>query len=181
MGEGMNDLEGEHSVAMILNSLANVPQFALPDGYAIRPFQPKDEDHWTAIHKLADLYNQFDDKTFVNQFGTNAALLKARQFYLLNPAKHPIGTAAAWFKGDMGLVHWVAIVPQEQGKGLAKPLLTAVLQKLHELGHRTARLDTSSPRLPAINLYLKFGFQPLISTDDDKRIWDAIFRQLGQR
>ena len=65
-----------------------------------------------------------------------------------------------------------------QGKGLSKPLLTTVLNRMCELGDERAYLDTGSARLPAINLYLKFGFKPNIHSQDDEILWQAIRRHL---
>jgi GNAT superfamily N-acetyltransferase len=56
-------------------------------------------------------------------------------------------------------VHWVAIVPECQGIGLGKALMTLLCQRLRELGHDQAYLFTSSERVSAIRLYLRFGFE----------------------
>ena len=77
-------------------------------------------------------------------------------------------------------VHWVAIVPDHQGKGLAKPLLTAICNRLVEIGHDRAYLTTNTVRLPAINLYLAYGFEPEIDTDEDRRVWDGVLKELGR-
>jgi len=66
-----------------------------------------------------------------------------RMFFLLDGDGVPVGTATAWFEptaegaprgvGPVGRVHWLSIVPAAQGRGLAKPLLGAVLSTLLEL------------------------------------------------
>jgi GNAT superfamily N-acetyltransferase len=58
-----------------------------------------------------------------------------------------------------------------QGRGLAKPLMSIVCRRLRELGHERAYLTTSTARIPAINLYLKFGFRPEIRDEEDRRAW----------
>ena len=58
------------------------------------------------------------------------------------------------------MVHWVAILPGFMGQGLGRPLVAAVLHRLHELGHYRVFLDTDSGRVPAIRLYMKLGFRP---------------------
>jgi ribosomal protein S18 acetylase RimI-like enzyme len=73
-----------------------------------------------------------------------------------------------------GRVHWVAILPAFQGRGLAKPLLTAVCLRLRELGHTSAYLSTSAARIPALNLYRQFGFAPVIRDEMERAVWQEI-------
>ena len=68
----------------------------------------------------------------------------------------------------------MAILPPWQGQGLARPLLSAVCTRLASLGHRRALLRTSTARIPAINLYLHFGFQPVITTPADRDAWRSV-------
>jgi GNAT superfamily N-acetyltransferase len=86
-----------------------------------------------------------------------------------------IGTATAWFKDDnMGRIHWVAIVPGFQGRGLSKPLITMVLNLMRKCNYKSCMLKTLPSKIAAINLYLKFGFKPSIQTDQDLEIWKRI-------
>ena len=79
------------------------------------------------------------------------------------PTISDFGFRISNFNGaSWGRVHWVAIVPEQQGRGLAKPLMTVVCHRLRELGHTHAYLTTSRARVVAINLYRTFGFVPMI-------------------
>lgn len=150
---------------------AEVP---VPTPYAVRAYEPGDEAAWLAIHREADLYNTFRDGTFAAQFGSDSALLRRRQFYLLDGAGCPVGTASAWFHPEdasLGRVHWVAILPELQGRGLAKPLLSQVCRRLRELGHTRAYLTTSTIRVPAICLYFALGFRPDCAGEARRRDW----------
>lgn len=51
----------------------------------------------------------------------------------------------------------MAVAPEFQGRGLAKPLLRAVLLRLKQLGHDEVVLATQSTRLAAIRLCESFG------------------------
>ena len=76
-----------------------------------------------------------------------------------------VGTATAWWKETEAgvrypLVHWVAIKPEYQGKGLSKPLTTKVLQVLQNLEtHDSIALHTQTWSHVAIRMYEKFGFE----------------------
>lgn len=165
------------TVRMRRAHLDDIPQFSLPDGYRLHWYQPGDERHWVDIHLLADGIEPLRGKAlFREEFGADSPTLTQRQCYLLNPRREPIGTATAWFDGEVGRLHWVAIVPEYQGRGLAKPLLTAVCNRMVELGHASAYLVTHTHRLPAIALYRKFGFEPWIESEEERAAWAALER-----
>ena len=95
------------------------------------------------------------------------------------PEGQDIGTATAWHQRDnrgrrWGVVHWVAVTPEYQGKGLSRPLLTACLNQMRKLQHRRARLMTQTPRIPAIKAYLRFGFVPDLSQPDARAGWQLV-------
>lgn len=166
------------SISMTRENLDVIPEFDLPPGYLLRWYQPGDERYWVAIQRQADLYNAITSELFTQQFGL-AGELPARQCYLTDRSGTPVGTASAWFNPDYrgqpyGRVHWVAIVPEMQGRGLSKPLLSAVCHRLRELGHRRAYLTTAPQRTAAICLYLKFGFRPEIISPEDEEEWAKI-------
>jgi GNAT superfamily N-acetyltransferase len=192
----MNTVAKNIPVKMTRANLDDSPAFTMPDGFSLRWYQPGDEAHWLRIQIAADRFNQCTPELFQDQFGPaaghglqsasafkrrsgmNSALheLGERQCYLLAPTAEVIGTGTAWFKDDFegarwGRVHWMAIAPEFQGRGLGSALLTAICQRLRELGHERAYLTTSTARVPAIRLYLKFGFEPLIRNVEDKRAW----------
>ena len=152
----------------------NIPVYPLPEGFSFRFYVPGDENSWVKLQSNADKFNKIDLDLFRREFGNDADILKQRMLFLLNPEGEIIGTAAAWLNNDYGRVHWVAVHPDYQGKGLSKPLLSAVCEKLVLLGHDKAYLTTSSARIPAINLYLEFGFLPQIIGPDDKKIWESL-------
>lgn len=150
----------ETLVEMARAKCDNWPVSPLPEGFSIRAYQSGDAFHWRAIHERADPFNSFDDSTFGAWFGDDEGILRARQKFLLAPDGKEIGTATAWFDSpEIGRVHWVAILPEYQGRGLARPLLSVVGQTLQELGHTRAVLTTSYQRPIAIALYRKFGFE----------------------
>ncbi len=73
-----------------------------------------------------------------------------------------------------GRVHWVALLPEVQGRGLARPLMTTVCRRLRALGHRRAYLTTAMNRPAAVGLYLKFGFVPVLESDEDRARWRTL-------
>ena len=159
--------------------LEGLPWFDPPPGFSVRAFAPGDEAHWLRIQAAADRFNEITPALFRREFGADVASLRARQRYLVAPDGVPIGTATAWFGVDphgraAGRLHWVAIVPAYQGRGLARSLLADACARLRDLGHDRAYLTTSSRRAAAIGLYSRFGFVPEVLGPEDAAAWAAL-------
>ena len=195
----MNAIEPNVRLTMVQENLNNNPEHALPVGYSVRWYQPGDERAWLAIHTAADTHNQITSELYARAFCSAEDLLNERQCFLLDANSRAIGTATAWFpesewgipkpgsgqgnevftisdfkRASWGRVHWVAVVPEQQGRGLAKPLMTVICRRLRELGHTRAYLTTSSVRIAAINLYRAFGFVPMIGSVLEAEAWHVI-------
>jgi GNAT superfamily N-acetyltransferase len=166
---------GTKRVMMIRLTLEAIPKHPLPSGYRVAWYQPGDERHWLAIKVRADAYHQADAGYFWQTYGAERDQLALRQAYLYGPDDSPLGTLTAWFEDlggwRYGKVNWMLLLPEAQGRGLSKPLLTTVCARLAELGHQSALLYTLTARLPAINLYQQFGFVPLIRDQHDIAAW----------
>ena len=160
---------------MARDSLEAMPQYSLPEGFSLRWCRPGDETLWRSIQLAADSYNHFDEGRFAREFGADTVRLQERQCFLFSPDGEAIGTATGWWgqavAEEIGRVHWVAIVPAFQGRGLSKPLLTAVCERLRALGHERVFLTTSTARIVAIRLYLGYGFEPLVRSPGEDASW----------
>ena len=170
-------------IAMIRPDLKGLPETVFPPGYSLRWFRSGDAAHWMRIHHDADPFNEVTPDLFTRQFGCDFQRLSERQCYVQDTMARVVGTGTAWSAeertdGRWGRVFWLAIHRQYQGRGLGKPLLGAICHRLHELGHDRACVITSTGRLPAVSLYLQFGFQPEIQSDTDRIVWKRIFDHL---
>ena len=169
-----NVIQDNHPVRMLRPNGLALPEFHLPTEYSLRPYTPGDEAHWVALHAEADIHQTVDQSHFDRSFGKDREVLASRMRFLCHQER-VVGTATAW-QDEMGRgqVHWVALHPTVQGKGLRKPLLAAILARLAALGHDGAWLATSSGRIPAINLYGQFGFSPWITSEQENVVWHAL-------
>lgn len=173
------DMSPVCDVWMLHRNLVHAPRFALPPGYRIRRYREGDVAAWVRIQNAADTMFVATAATFAESMPGDPAYLAERVMFLVDPSGADIGTVAAWndtgFDGsEMGHVHWVAIVPEAQGRGLAKPMLTAALDVMHTRGYDAAWLETNTARIPAINLYLRLGFVPHPRDDVEREAWRAI-------
>jgi len=179
----MASLEETYHIAMIRLDLADIPQHSLPKGYSIRTYRPGDEEHWVRIHEKADTHQEVTLETFRQSFGDDLSAMQDRGFFLETAESEVVGTATAWYEmgfhgKDYGLVHWVAIVPEHQGRGLSKALLSRVMNRLAQ-SHEGGLLRTSADRIPAIHLYLNYGFRPLYYEQACAGEWERVKKELS--
>ncbi|MEM7028856.1 MAG: GNAT family N-acetyltransferase [Chloroflexota bacterium] len=169
-------------ISMVRDTLDNLPTYSVPSPYVLRWYQPGDEIHWLDIQVQSnDFAMNLSLERYRKSFGQDVSVLAERQAFLCDQTGYPIGTASAWFDDDyagqaFGQVHWVAIRPNWQGKGLGNALLSTICHRLRDLGHGQTYLHTSTARTPAIKLYLKFGFVPEIRGDGqaDREAWALV-------
>jgi ribosomal protein S18 acetylase RimI-like enzyme len=145
--------------------LNDIPDIPFPEGFTIRPMKITDAGLWEDIWRDAEPFTTISDGLFMREFGTDPAAITRRCFLIFAPNGCAVGTISSWYnrnyKGhDYGRIHWVAIRPVWQGKGLAKAALSFAL-KIMAQWHDRAYLITSSGRTAAIKLYEKFGFVSL--------------------
>jgi GNAT superfamily N-acetyltransferase len=171
---------------MVHPDLRAAPRVPLPNGCRIQRYTPDDRAAWVRINQAADGLQDISDATFVDNFGDDEAALGERMLFLAESGGSLVGTGTAWYRagesdGGMGRVHWLAVLPAWQGRGLGKALLGAVCERLVELGHDQAYLTTSTARLPALCLYLGFGFRPALYNADDVTRWQCVAPHLPER
>ena len=167
---------------IMVHSLSNIPSYPLPEPFNIRSFK-KDEENWAAILTKAGEFDSIDAglHRFKQEFAPYPDDVRQRMFFIEDETGQAIGTASAWYGElngeEMGRIHWVGIVPEHQGKKLAKPLLTFLLHQLASL-HRKAYLKTHTTNLKAINAYLNLGFAPYTKDETEEANWEQAYTEL---
>jgi len=80
---------------------------------------------------------------------------------------------------EIGRLRWVATELDRRREGIAQALVVSVLNIAADISCKEVHLKTTTDLLGAIALYLKLGFEPLIETEDERVVWDGVFKQLG--
>lgn len=165
-------------VTMIRPHLREIPQVPFPAGFGIRPMHLEEAALWTDIVRDAEEFFPVADDLFAREFGDDPEAVPERCFFLTGPKGIAVGTISAWyrraFKGeDYGRIHWVAVRPAYQGRGLGKAGLAFALSRL-ACWHQRAYLTTNTARLPALRLYLDFGFLPDLDEPNARAIWRPV-------
>jgi mycothiol synthase len=147
----------------------SVPDIVLPDGVALRAFQPgKDEQTWLDANRsafahhpeqgsttLADLQARmaedwFDPQGFLLAVRESDGQLLGFHWTKVHPAVgvHP----------PIGEVYVVGVTPAAQGMGLGKALTVAGIEYLHAKGLQAIMLYVDADNEAAVALYRRLGF-----------------------
>ena len=171
-----------NAIHMIRPHLRDIPQVPLPQNYSIRPVRADEGGIWTEIVHAAEEWLDLSADLFVEEFGHDLQTAAERCFFILDDKDYAVGTISAWYRHDYrgldyGLIHWVANRPAYQGLGLGKAGLSFALNTLAQW-HERALLGTQTKRLPAIALYLNFGFLPDLDEPGAREDWRQLRDQL---
>ena len=148
-----------YGVTMIREHMEDIPEAPFPKGFSVRNYHPGEGCIWTRIQRAAEPFIEVDDMLFQREFGGHLKEMEDRTFFVIMDKGEEIGTITAWWNPDWrgkqwGVIHWVAIHPDYQGRGLSKPAMTVAMKRLKELYDR-CMLNTSTGRIVAI----KWGIQ----------------------
>ena len=163
-----------------------LPQFDLPAGWRFETYAPGDRDAWIAIERSAKELASYQQglEVWDKYYRAHEAELPGRMFFLVNAAGEKAATATAFYDvihGDpegAGWLHWVAVRREDQGKGLARPLIRRALERLRELGYRKLKIPTQTTTWVAARLYLDFGFRTIPENAVHSREGWRILRRL---
>ncbi len=172
-------------LTMIRKSIKNIPQFDLPEGYFTKSFREGDQHKWAEIETAIGEFSYIDEalQRFNQEFGPFIKEFEQRSLFLVNHNGEYIGTGTAWYNntfkgGHYGRVHWIGIRPEYQGKNLAKPLVSAVINVLKQ-HHSKFYLTTQTTSYKAVKIYLDFDFKPHIESDRDREGWKMLSEKLN--
>ncbi|HNT78394.1 MAG TPA: YdhR family protein [Anaerolineae bacterium] len=173
---------GGYPVAMIRPTMEDIPHVPFPAGFHIRPLRPDEGGLWRDIQRDAEPYFPIADDLFESQFGYDPPAIPQRCYFVVDECGVAVGTISAWYNrdfkgGEWGQIHWVALRRAYQGKGLARPMLSHALTQMAQW-HDRAFLGTSAQRLPAIKLYLDFGFVPDLDDPGAAEAWRTVAEEL---
>ena len=163
---------------MIRDHFDDLPDWAFPEGFGMRPIRPGEGQVWEDIQREADPFLSAGEVLFDQEFGDDPVSAWQRVFLITDPEGRAVGTMGAWYdrsflEEDYGRIHWVATRPAFQGLGLAKASLAEALGVLAQF-HNKAYLSTNTTRVPAIAIYLNAGFFPHIASDSDRLAWSQV-------
>lgn len=140
------------------------PPVSLPQGYAIRSFQPGDAPALTEIQNAAFNGSWGFSPNTVEQIEYRSSMSNTSYggiLFLVNGEKVAAycWTCLAPVNGKTrGVIGMIGVSPDYRGKGVSKPILAASLKYLKSAGVHDVGLHVDSRNTPAIRLYTSMGF-----------------------
>lgn len=168
------------NISMLRPHLHDVPEPHPLQGCTLRPLKREDEPQLASLLSL--VFEEAWDERRVASTLTRAADVRA--VYGIVQHGELVATASSQVRPERdpaaGFIHWVATHPGHRSRGLAAALLVRLLEDFSARKYTCARLVTQPERIPAIKLYLSFGFIPRyeVGGTDHQKIWSGIFQAL---
>jgi len=177
-GNSMSGSNGHISptIVMLRDGMDGIPEWRLPPGFSARRMTVAEIPAWREIWSDVEGEDKIGEGLFEKEMGFAMDEVARRCFIFCDREGNAAGTASAWFDRsfnglDYGRIHWLAVKRAYQGSGLGKAMLSFSLNALKELGHERCYLVTQAFRIPAIKLYLSFGFRPSIGSKAELASW----------
>jgi len=133
----------------------------------LKNIEEADAAHWARIETSVLEFDAEEEAAahFAKEYLPHTAELKRRCKFVANLDNLPVATANAWFTesemfGRQAVLHWVAVCPEFQGKGLGEAIVLNALECHRELEPGLpVWLHTQTWSHPAVRLYHKLGFR----------------------
>ncbi len=150
-------------------NLEDVSEVPLPAGYHYRNYTPGDKAAWITLEKSAKEFSSTEEgeAAWDRYYAGRENELESRMFFAAEDGGRKLATATAFYDirtgddGKNGMLHWVAVRRDAQGRGLSKPIITHVLQYMKQLGYTRCVVPTQTTTWLACKVYLDLGFLPV--------------------
>lgn len=157
-----------YPVIMVKSLQTAYPRYSLPNGYKFVPYNNGLEKEWATLQYETGQIESLDAAMhrFKKEYLPLLELAKKNCWFVcVEKTNEIVATASLWRGNHFGIqldrIHWVAVKNNYNGKGLAKALLTKVLERSHS---EIIYLTTQTWSYPAICLYFKFGFSAYLGS-----------------
>ena len=179
-----------HEVWMVRSQENPLPSMTLPRGFHFVFYQSGDEQAWAEIETAVLEFAREQEALayFEQAFAPFPKQLSERMLFIEDEHGEKAATCTAWWKEINGekipLLHWLAVKPKFQRKGLAAALVAEVTKLLIETeSEKPIYLHTQTWSHQAIQLYEKFGYElsPINLDESKNEDYQKVLRILAQQ
>ncbi len=185
-------------ILMTNENTREYPRYDLLEGFTFDFYRKGYEEAWAKIQFDLEQTDSVDSakQLFEDEFAIGCENLEKQYVFVLNGEKKVVSYGSVWSGEHFGegfyRLHWIATAAEYQGRGIAKALLTKLLDVYNEIDNKNfIYLVSQTWSYKAINLYQKFGFTPYLgekpiswkgSAEEfdvkNKEAWDMINRKI---
>ena len=158
-----------YSFFMYKEDTSSYPHHSLPEGYRFVFYKKDDEAHWADIIHSVGFFDSNEEalENFKKDFLGQELLPEDRMLFVVAPNGEYVATCSLWDGIYLGerkqRFHWLAVRDTHAGLGIARALMTRLLDLYNELGFDGfIYIITSGRYYPAVALYLEYGFLPYV-------------------
>ncbi len=172
---------GEQSVFLHRPGLKGIHRRALPAGY----------EELRATDELTPRWVELLDSVFGGFSAADPPLVRSPRWRsdrvkLVAKGGVLVAVCVGWDEPSLwprsGQVFFTAVAEEHRCRGLGAFVVAQLLMEFDHEGLADAVVDTEVYRLPAIRLYMKLGFEPLITelAQDERWRWHRVFTAMGR-
>ena len=155
------------NIIMRADSFSEKKAFHLPQGFSCKAFSLGDEPHWAEVEASVGEFDSSEEALvyFEKKYLPELENLKQRCRFIIAPDGSYAATCTAWTglqdSQTIGALHWLAVRPEYQRKGLARVLVQEIMQIFNDLDEFPVYLHTQTWSHAAVLLYCHAGFRIL--------------------
>lgn len=163
-------------------TLADIPEPTLPVGYVEQLNSDETLNSWVGL--LDAVFGGYTVDQVRPQLDSDR--WRPDRVKLVAKDDELVALSMAWLEPALwpqsGFVFWIAVAEAHRHRGLGAFVLSRALQHMAREGLSDAVTYTQEFRVPAIQMYLKHGFQPLLTgtVPDERERWERISHDLGK-
>ena len=159
-------------------ALKPLPELVEPAGFELRPLRKEELREWGMKLHPACGFSPKDDAYFeiyLPRVIPGGIMVCAEK----STGRIAASAAAQFSEAEVpGGLGWVMALPEMRGRGLGAAVTAAAMAFGVKHGLKIMCLLTDDSRLPAINLYLKFGWRPWLCAEDMPERWRKVLSEL---
>jgi len=166
MDTGLDRSVPHIGVLMEKTDTAEYPRHALPKGYTFSQYKPGFGAQWAALQYGVGQTDSLGEAEAIFQKDfAGREDLAGRMLFVFDENDSLAGTGCLWDGAHFGAarqrLHYIAVAPPHQGGGIAKAIVSRLLDIYNELGYADyIYLTSQTESWRALNMYAGFGFRP---------------------